>query len=751
MMSEYSGYLKTLLREPEEARGEEIESIEFTADDLAAWTVADVSSDLEWRDIPAQKARTEEGVRLTGRFDDVRRIDNLSLDDPSFWVPLGTVGLDDPRLPLDVSRYPVVEVTYRCTSDNARPAWVWRYPGGLHLDGLPHTRRWRTVVRRIPHFGFPQRIDALVFRLYSPSRSTESIEIQSLRFRAMTPAEAEAVARDEAALFEGAKPKEYPLLSEFMPFGVYMSAQSSRRLAEMLGISLEEYWSFAFEDIAAHRHNCVIVEDVAGLAPGEWREMLGMAVAHGLRIVPVDTLSRYETQEQQRQYVEEHIKPYADSPAILAWSLYDEPPEREFRNLLRLRQLVEQADPNHPLVVITRHPSAYPLYAPFFSASGIDHYTSHSPWEFGEMVRTHVALSRGQQFWMVAPAFVYATGTPEWSSCAEMRLMVNLSIANGARGWAVYAYHNDPIWIHGSCQRSLTGPFLTFSDLWAELGERMERYNALTPLLLASKPARLPEQWFVTSTVSGENVQLPEGVPPTSSFRLRGPDFNLYFVVSNNVRGMASVNINIPPDTMHGLQIFDVFDFTQTRVWEPMDLKRHLEMFPGQARGVLVATPEVCAHWGNILAARLMEEDRRQLEINLKLACAYSLDVSAIEALLADSGSGEPLRDLHAFDQAHDDLLDLLYSHPGISAANTSITETSAVICACDGALCRLLARGLHDEAREFGLKVVPLAREVAHLRLDLRQGRAEAVIPQSQSLSKRAQRLLVEIRALAR
>jgi hypothetical protein len=528
-----------------------------------------------------------------------------------------------------------------------------------------------------------------------------------------------------------------------------MNALSARRLAEMLGISIEEYWNFSFEDIAAHRHNSVIVEEVSGLSPGEWRELVALAGAHALRLVPIFDIARYETHEQQLQFVEDRIKPYAQSDAILAWSLYDEPPEKEFPNLLRLRRVVEEADPNHPLVVITRHPSAYPLYAPFFAASGIDHYTSHAPWEFAEIVHTHAPLSGGQQFWMVAPAFVYATGTPEWSSCAEMRLMVNLSFANGARGWSVYAYHNDPMWIHGSCQRSLTGPFLTFSDLWAELGERMERFHALAPLLLKAEPARMPDRWYATSAPSSENVHLPEGVPPTGSFRLRGPDFNLYFVVSNNVRGMASVNINIPPDIMHGLQIFDVFDFCQNRVWAPMDLERHLEMFPGQARVVLVAAPEVCAEYGRVLANRLAEEDRRQLEIDLKLARTYSLPVDEIEAILARVDRGDPMQDLHDLDRAHDTMLDLLYGHPTITPARTGITETSAVVCACDGALCRILARGLHDEAREFGLKVVPLAREIAHLRIELRQGRAEAVLPHCESLTKRAQRLLAEIRSL--
>ncbi len=744
---EYSGYLKTVLKAPDPGVSEKIEGITFSIDDIATWTTRDADSDKEWQNIPVQRSRTEDAVRLTGRFDETLRIDNLAIDDPSFWVALGTLGWQDWRLPIDVAQFPIAEITYRCITDNARPAWIWRYDGGLQFDWLPPTRRWRTIVRRVPHFGFPSKLTGVIIRLYSPSRTTETIDVKRVRFRVQTHEEWEAATQDEARHLEMVKPTHAPILDEFLPLGVYMSGESTRRLAQILGISLVEYWNLAFEDLVLHRHNCVFVEDVERFSKEEWKDLLSAALAFGIRLVPMRDSSRYETLERQRQYVDEYVKPYAKSKAILAWSMLHEPPEHDFSRMIRLRDLVEKADPNHPVALVTRHPSAYPLYAPFFAASGINHFTSHAPWEIGDIVRTHLPLNRGQQFWMVAPAFVYATGTPEWSSCAEMRLMINLAFANGARGWAVYAYHNDPIWMNGSCQRSLTGPFLMFSDLWAELGERMERYQTLAPLLLQARPARMPDQWYLSAARADTNTQLPPDVPPVSSFRLRGADFNLYFVVSNDVRGMASVNVAIPPEALEGLEIYDVFDFAQTREWKPMNPQRHLEMFPGQARVVLVAAPEVCARWGAILAERLIEEDRRQLGIHLKLARTYNLDLTEIETLMTKTGTGDAMQDLRNMDLAHDLLFDLMYSTPAIYKTRSRIIEASAAICACDGALCRLLGRGLVGEARELGQRVVPYAREVTHLRLELRQGRGEEILEQCEDLVDRVLKLLAEIR----
>jgi len=749
MTYEYTGYLKTILTAPDEAASAAMDHITFTADELAKWTLKDLESDREWKTTPARCIRAGEAVRLEGRFEEVRRIDNLSPDDPSFWVPLGSLDTNDPRFPIDVSRYPIAEITYRCTSSHARPAWLWTYPGGHHFDGLEPSRAWRTVARRVQHFGFPLHIQSIIFRLFSTARSTESCEILSIRFRAMTHAEAEACAADQSQLLLNEKPKEYAILKEFLPLGVYMDAESPRRLAEMLGISLDEYWNLAMEDIVKHRHNCIALENFDRLTVPEWTDLLACAERYGIKFWAIQkSVPAGDSLEQQKELIETRIKPHANSQAIFAWSLYDEPPEHEFHNLLRLRTLVEAADPNHPVAVASRQPSGHPLYAPFYAASGVSHYTSHAPGQVGDIVRTHLPISGGQQVWMIAPAFVYATETPEWSTCPEMRLMVSLAFANGVRGWFSFTYHNDPIWVSGSFQRSLTGPFLAFSDLWEELGKRMERIGAIAPLFLETVPDRLPRRWFVTSRASGDShSQLPSGVPSTNSYRLRGPDYNLYVIVSNDRLGMAALNIDIPADVMQDLEIYDLTDVVQNRQWTPMNLERHMEMFPGQARFLFVATKTVCDRWRDIIATRLMEDDRRQLGFDLQLAKTYGLDFGRVEQLIESVTPEHGMAGLETIDKARDMLVNLNYASSVITEARSQLIAATAAACACDGALCRMLSRGKAELARDYGMKVIPLAREFTNLRLDLQRGNGAAIADHTRQLAKRILDLLAAIR----
>lgn len=748
MRYEYSGILKTILKAPDASVREALDCVEFHADDLAHWNVRDLESDREWLNIPAHRGRVDGGVRLVGRFDEVRLIDLLPPDDPRFWVPLGSLGWNDSRFPIDLGRYPIAEVTYRCTTEHAKPVWLWTYPGGLHVDALPVAQEWMRVARRIPHFGYPKQLDALIFRLFSTTRTTESIEIQSVRFRAMSQAEREACQRDEARLSPLREPKRYPVLSEFLPLGVWTDAEVARRCADLLELTFSEYWALAFEDLVTHHHNCIAIEHTERLSESEWQELITLAEAYGIRLAVMHNFDLESDDAALRREIDQRIRPYAGSDQVFSWSPRTEPSEIDFPRLMQVKQWIEEIDANHPVTVITEHPSSFPLYGPFFSAAGIDHYTSHAPWEMGEIVRSHLKLGTGQQFWVLGPTFMYATGTPEWSTSPELRLMVNLAFANGARGWFSYAYHNEPMWVSGSMQRTLTGPFLMFSDLWIELDRRMERLLALAPLLLSTQPAPLPRDWFTESKSADTLALLPEGVPPTSSFRLKGPDFNLYVVVSNDVRGMSSLNVNIPRETLRGMEIYDLTDFIGNRTWAPMALQRHIEMFPGQAQSVIVAPREVCERCRDVIARRLIEDDRRQLAFNLNLAHTYQLDTGPVEELLASVGD-EPLHGLEVMDRARDLLVDMMYGLPAIRDTRSRIIEATAAVCACDGVLCRLMTRGRVDLARDWGAKVVPIAREITHLRLDLRRGKARTAIEQSADVARRAIALLRDIRAL--
>jgi hypothetical protein len=747
LIYEYSGYLRSLLEAPSAADRDQLDYIEFGPDDLRHWSVVDSETDKEWQTIPARALPTPDGVLLRGEFDDTRRLDHLPQDDPSFWVPLGSRRFRDQRLPIDLTRYPVVEVTYRCPTKGAIPACVFSYAGGLHFDGLAPSHEWRRTARLLQHGSFPERIEHITFRLFSTTRTTEELEIQSVRFRAMSALERDAIGRKVEFLEELGPPRRYPLLDEFMPMGVCMKAGSAKRCADAMEISFRDYWRLALEDIARNHHNCVAVEELEQLSPSEWRELLGLAASYGLRIHAEYNWSAEDIMRRGRELVDEYVRPYADAPAMLAWSVCGEPPESTFLAHLQARNLIEQVDKEHPLVARMREPNGYPLFAPHFAASGISLFHSNSAWDLGTLVYTHYPLGRGQQFWITAPAFVYGTETPGWNTCPEMRLMLNQAFANGARGWFAFSYHNEPIWAEGAFIRSLTGPYLTFSDLWSELGHRMERFNGLAPLFLNARPSGPPEIGFKITAQAHPRSRRAEGIDPIDWRWLQGEDFALLYILSNDIGEVTPVNIEVPAHLPKGLEVYDMTEFVRTRVWVPMKRTRHLEMFPGQGECILIAEPKACEKWRDLCAEQIMEDDRRQIALDLGLARRYDLDVASVQHYLQHANVRRAADELLPSRDARDHLVNILYRSPELVEPRSALIRASAAICGCDGTLCRMMAMGRVDQARELGRKIGPLTSELTALRLRVRRGHGAEVLPEANKLVHKLSDLLGEIR----
>ena len=749
MVYKYSGYLKVLLDGPDPSAGDRLDHVEFTWEDIQHWRVSDVDDGKEWRQVVAHVEGEEESVSLTGRFEDVRRIDDLDVDDPRYWAPLTSIGVSDGRFPVDVSCFPIVELTYRCRTSECRPVWIWHYAGGEHLDWLEPTEEWNTVVRCIPHFGFPELVDGLTFRLYSTSRSTETLEIRGVRFRAMSDTEEDALRRAPGSQRDKEGPRQYPLLDGFLPLGVQMKASSAKHLAEMMEISFKDYFRLAFEDVARHHHNTVALEEMSELSSTEWKEVLGLAESFGLRILAMHDWPLEELGERGEALVAEHVTPYVDSPALLGWSISASAGEHHFDALLHARGLIEGSDAHHPMALQMKGPSSYPLLARFFSAGGISHVKSHSPWSLGKMVETHARLNRGQHFWVTASAFTDATDTPAWSTCPEMRLSINHAFAHGAQGWFVTSYHNDPIWVTGHCQRSLTGPFLTFSDLWSELGHRVERFSAMAPVILDSDYAESPDHAVTVTWEPHPLSKLPREIPAIEWHTFQGADYELLYVVSNDSGEVTSVNIEVPTQSTDGLGLFDITDFVRVRCWTPMERHRHLEMFPGQGQIMLIASTEVCGRWRDRISAALESEDRRQVEIDLALARRYSLDVSNVERLMEKSATDNPEDAILDTLSAREQLVNRLYGAPTLAEPRSTLVRVSAGICGCDGTLCRLMGMGKAGQARILGRKVLPLTQELTSLRLQLRAGEGSKLGNRCSKLLENTHTLLTEIRGL--
>ena len=199
-------------------------------------------------------------------FEDIRRITSiLTAPSPTSEAPLSVTPEEDARFPLDCLRYPVVEITYRCTTSHALPACQWTYSGGQHLIQLDSEREWCTVAILIPYRNFPEILTRFSVRLYGSWRTTESMDIASIAFRALLPEEQAVLDDINAYINTVSPPRHYPILDDFMPFGVTMNAATAAQLSNMLDIPLFDYWRLALEDIARHHHNCVVVEAMQSL------------------------------------------------------------------------------------------------------------------------------------------------------------------------------------------------------------------------------------------------------------------------------------------------------------------------------------------------------------------------------------------------------------------------------------------------------------------------------------------------------
>lgn len=745
---QYVGYLKTILYKPDPSKLNSDGGIVIPGSEMVNWACEDLDETNEWKGIPARKAPTEDGVVLKGDFQSIKSIDHFPGERPRHWVSLSTLQLkDDQAISIDLDQFPIAEVTYRCTSEHAQPAWMWVYEGGSHQALLPKTSEWKTVAKSFQHFGFPQRINQLIFRLYSNHRSSVEMEIKSIRFRAMTPEESEALARNYETLEKQFNTKTSPQLNEFLPLGVYMDAKTARRLAEMLNITLDEYWDLAMDDLLAHHHNTISLAHIDELTPAEWESLLRRCKEHNLKLIPRHDYPINGSKEEQERIIETCVIPYADSDAIFCHNITGEPIESKFTQILEAKEAFEAADPNHPLTILKRFPNAYALYAPFFQASGVGHYRAHNPWSCGDMVKTHRSLSDAQQFWVGAPTFTFPTQTPPWKSCQELRLMVNLALANGARGWFSYSYHNDPLWIHGRVQRTLTGPFLAFSDLWSELSTRMRYAQALAPLLLKATPANTVDEWF-SNSISTETEQIPgPGIDPISLFQLHGEDFDLYIIINNNLREMASINIDIPEDAASGKGMYDLTGYINEHIWRPIRRKRHDEMFPGGESYLLVASHERCKQLCDTIAQQMITMDLAKIHYSLPLAKQYGLPCKKVESTLKDIGENPEPRHIGIINSAKTRLIDLLHNCEALSELETNLCHARAMICACDGAICRLINAGRKDSSQQFGETLIQLASEVTNLRLELKRGHAEEHINASKVLIRQISDLLFSLR----
>ncbi len=743
----YGGFAAKLFPKPDEEQLQTLPAVTLTQRDIYQWTHQDIDQN---KKIAASHKKIKEGIQFTGRFGSVSALNCISLKEPVIFASMGTFGWQNEIFPIDTQQYPVLEITYRVPDDLIQPRITWFYEGGQVEEVLPVTRKWETVALLMVWKGFPEKIENVVVRMYSSVCATRTLEIASVRFRALS--EEEALAIKDAEKYPCGREYDFPdsAAEPFMPIAVQMNAGTARRLAEMLGLSLAEYWNLAFEDIVLHHHNSVVLEECFSLNLEEIREFLSCAEHFSLRVILSITTLDCDGDDLSEITIE-RIRTLGDSKVILGWYIVPDPSDSNLERLARIRWKIAEAAPLHQVSIRLHSAFSLARVGRCFSSYTIPFRRNHIPWSLGNEIRIHHPLTDGIPLWVESTTSLNGMNVPKWSTCPEMRLQMGMAFARGVQGWITDRYHNDPLWTGGTHQRSLTGSFLTFSDLWSELGSGAEMYNAIAPLLLDMTPVPLRRVPFISKCEAAENAQTFEKLPPAQWYRLRGESFNVFMVISMDIRGVTSLEVQIPQRLLRRASIFNLTDFVYKREWKRMLLKQHVEMFPGYAYAILVGGGDICEKWRAEIAERLIEDDRRQLYIRRKLCEAHGVDLSEPDALVRQASLEGDLRKLQLMEQAHAMMIDLIYETPGLADARSAIIRAMAIACACDGVLCRMVTQGRPAMAQEWGMKVISLAREFTHLRLELRAGKGKDILPHCEHLVQRASELLEKLHEMSK
>ncbi|MCA1903061.1 MAG: hypothetical protein LDL53_12740 [Candidatus Hydrogenedens sp.] len=752
----YRGLLKGIKEIPSQKERDERKHITFYADDLAKWSSEDDPAEREWQGIHCEKRVEnidgEKILNFTGDFTHTSRLNLMKdMQTPSFWVPLTTRSRNVPHFPISHKEYPIIEITYRVQYGKSIPAWTWHYITGQFFEFLNIEPKWTTVARAWAYKDFPSKMEHLAIRLYSFTTTKETLYIHSIRFRSATDEENKILKNIDVSKYVSEKPISYPILDNIFPVGTYINANTARNMSHLLRTDLATYLDLLFEDISLHHHNVVIIENFYEFLPGDQDVLFDISKKYGIKvIIPLEEeTTQLDTPKASVLFKEKEqtIKRNATRENLFGWIIKENPTDSELEGYVQIKKKIEQIDTNHPVIYLTREANAFPLYASLSSVSGLSHWKSRNPWELGQVLRTHVQFIKNGHLWAIGPTFIFGSGAPEWNSAPEIRLMINLAISSGAHGWITYSYHNMPLWVGSECQRSLTGPFLTFSDVWQELGSRLGRFFVLAPLVMLAKPSKPPD--FVPSIQvrKHQRSRCPDSINVITTSWLKGNNYWLLYIVNQDSSEVTGVNVTLPKSLPDNYRVYDATQFVRTYQWEELPSSFHREMFPGQGQILLIATPEECQYWGDVILKRIFEHIERQINIDLNLLRPFQPTIDKLEEKINNLKEKQSIQNLLKLIEIRNQITDTIYATEDISLVRGKLFEAGSILCACDGVMCRLLIEGKKSIVEKYRDEVIKYAGDLIQYRLSIREGKGKQYLTSINNLSERLFTILSELR----
>jgi hypothetical protein len=235
------------------------------------------------------------------------------------------------------------------------------------------------------------------------------------------------------------------------------------------------------------------------------REQMDLAQAAGLKVIysvkdayagSGFCVPEIRSQDEERPWIEAHVKDFRDHPALLAWYLNDELSLDYVDRLKDHQNWVSSLDANHPTWVVLYQVGDLAGYADTFDVIGTDPYPiPDGPVAIaGKWTDMSVGAFSGRRpVWMVPQVFNWATYRPADAAglrpptLDEMRSMSWQCIVAGAKGLIFYSWFD--------IQRDTVVPF---DKQWPLCKQVAAEIGDMAPVILSVEP--VPEVQFTGDT-----------------------------------------------------------------------------------------------------------------------------------------------------------------------------------------------------------------------------------------------------------
>jgi hypothetical protein len=312
------------------------------------------------------------------------------------------------------------------------------------------------------------------------------------------------------------------------------------------------YWSSINEEdvklYAQSKFNCLMPYG------SPKREQMDLAEHYGLKVIysikDWYAGSHYcpafiKSVDDEEPRVRARVREYRDHPALLAWYLNDELPQRFMPQLEAHQRWVAEEDPGHPTWVVLYQYREVGAYLNTFDVIGTDPYPiGRSPASMAAAwtAETFRQVEDARPIWQVPQLHNWANyhkGEAEKKSHTptfdEKRSMAWQCICEGATGLVFYSWYDVK-----------RNPDVPFDEQWDGLKRIAAEIDGLAPVLLSIEP--VPD-------VQVSCDPAPDNEPSWLNWTARVHGGKLYLVAVNNGDGEGKVTFTLPgaPRSVHVL------------------------------------------------------------------------------------------------------------------------------------------------------------------------------------------------------